>query len=62
MPVVSEGNTYLVGSSSDSTEYSALRASLGWTVENGVTTVSSGYYGVNDGWRDLLARNPPATG
>src|SRR5271155_3491539 len=57
--VVSGGNTYLVASSSDSTEYSAFRASLGWGVENGVTMVSSGYYGVNDGWQDLLGGNPP---
>jgi glucoamylase len=57
--VVSGGNTYLVASSSDSTEYSAFRASLGWTVDNGITMVSSGYYGVNDGWQDLLGGNPP---
>jgi len=57
--VVTSGNTYLVASSSDNTESSAVRASLGWTVENGVTMVSSGYYGVNDGWQDLLAGNPP---
>jgi glucoamylase len=57
--VVSGGDAYLVASSSDSTESSAFRASLGWTVENGVTMVSSGYYGVNDGWQDLLAANPP---
>jgi glucoamylase len=56
--VVFGGDTYLVASSSDSTEYSAFRASLGWTVENGVTMVSSGYYGVNDGWQDLLGGNP----
>lgn len=55
---VSGGNTYLVASSGDSTEYSAFRASLGWTVENGVTMVSSGYYGVNDGWQDLMVNNP----
>ena len=59
--MVSDGNTYLVASSSDSAEYSAFRASLGWTIENGVTMVSSGYYGVNDGWQDLLGGNPPAT-
>jgi len=43
-----------VAGSRDGSEYSALRASLGWFVENGVTMVSSGYYGVNDGWQDLL--------
>ncbi len=57
--VMSDGNAYLVASSSDGTEYSAFRASLGWTVENGVTMVSSGYDGANDGWQDLLAGNPP---
>jgi glucoamylase len=57
--VISGGNTYLVASSSDSTEYSAFRASLGWTVENSATMVSSGYYGVNDGWQDLLGGNSP---
>jgi hypothetical protein len=43
--VVSGGHTYLVASSSDSSDYTAFRASIGWTVENGVTMVSSGYYG-----------------
>ena len=57
--VVADGNTYLVASSSDSSEYSAVGASLGWTVENGVTMASSGYYGVNDGWQDLLGGSPP---
>jgi glucoamylase len=57
--VISGGDTYLVASSSDSTEYSAFRASLGRTVANGVTMVSNGYYGVNDGWQDLLGGNPP---
>jgi glucoamylase len=57
--VVSGGNTYLVAGSGDSTEYSAFRASLGWTVVSGVTMVSNGYYGVNDGWQDLLGGNPP---
>ena len=56
--VASGGNTYLVASSSDNREYLRLRASLGWTVENGVTMVSNGYYGVNDGWQDLLGGNP----
>src|SRR5271167_2287590 len=58
--VVSGGDAYLVASSSDSTEYSAFRASLGWTVENGITMVSSGYYGVNDGWQDLLGGATPS--
>jgi glucoamylase len=57
--VVSGGHTYLVASSSDSSDYTAFRASIGWTVENGVTMVSSGYYGVNDGWQDLMVGNPP---
>ncbi|MGD0471850.1 MAG: glycoside hydrolase family 15 protein [Candidatus Velthaea sp.] len=56
--VASGGNTYLVASSNDGSEYSALRASLGWTVENSVAMVSSGYYGVNDGWQDLMINNP----
>jgi glucoamylase len=42
---VSGGKTYLVTSSSDSTEYSAFGTSLGWTISNDVTMVSSGYYG-----------------
>ena len=57
--VVSGGHTYLVASSRDSSDYTAFRASIGWTVENGVTMVSSGYYGVNDGWQDLMVGNPP---
>ena len=57
--VASGGATYLVASSSDGSEYSALGTSLDWTVENGVTMVSSGNYGVNDGWQDLLGGNPP---
>jgi glucoamylase len=57
--ILSGGNTYLVASSNDGGECSALRASLDWTVENGVTMVSSGYYGVNDGWQDLLGGAPP---
>ncbi len=57
--VVSGGHTYLVASSSDSSDYTAFRASIGWTVENGVTMVSSGYYGMNDGWQDLMVGNPP---
>jgi glucoamylase len=57
--VVANGNTYLVAGSGDNSEFSAVRASLGWTVENGVTMVSSGYYGVNDGWQDLLGGAAP---
>ena len=56
--VSSGSQTYLVANSSDSSEFSALGASLGWTVENGVTMVSNGYYGVNDGWQDLNVNNP----
>ncbi len=56
--VSSGSQTYLVANSSDSSEFSALGASLGWTVENGVTMVSNGYYGVNDGWQDLNMNNP----
>jgi len=55
----SGGAAYLVAGSSDGREYSALGASLGWTVENGVAMASSGYYGVNDGWQDLMGGNPP---
>ncbi len=57
--VVSGGAAYLVASSGDGGEFSALRASLDWTVENGITMASSGYYGVNDGWQDLLGGAPP---
>ena len=57
--VVFNGNSYLVASSSDNSEYSAFRATLGWTVDNGVTMVSNGYYGVNDGWQDLLGGSSP---
>jgi glucoamylase len=57
--VVSGTDTYLVASSSDNSEYSAFRTSLSWTVENGVTMVSNGYYGVNDGWQDLLGGSSP---
>ena len=56
--VSSGSQTYLVANSSDSSEFSALGASLGWTVENGVSMVSNGYYGVNDGWQDLNVNNP----
>lgn len=55
----SGGNTYLVASSSDSTVNSALGTSLGWTVKGGTTMVSGGYYGVNDGWQDLLGGSNP---
>jgi glucoamylase len=56
--VSSGSQTYLVANSSDGSEFSALSASLGWTVENGVTMVSNGYSGVNDGWQDLNVNNP----
>jgi glucoamylase len=55
----SGGKTYLVASSSDNSAYSALRASLDWTVVNRVTMTSSGYYGVNDGWQDLMGGASP---
>jgi glucoamylase len=57
--VVADGNAYLVAASGDNSEFSAVRASLGWTALNGVTMVSSGYYGVNDGWQDLLGGAAP---
>src|ERR1700677_366831 len=56
--VSSGGQTYLVASSNDGSEFSALGASLGWTVENAVTMISNGYSGVNDGWQDLNMNNP----
>ena len=56
--VTSGGQTYLVASSGDGSEISALGSSLGWNVENNVTMVSNGYYGVNDGWQDLNVNNP----
>jgi glucoamylase len=55
----SGGNTYLVADSADGREFSALGASLPWTVENGVAMASSGYSGVNDGWQDLLGGGSP---
>jgi glucoamylase len=58
MTVVSGSNTYLVAASGDGSEFSALGASLAWTVQNNVTMVSNGYYGVNDGWQDLYVNNP----
>ena len=57
--ILSGGAAYLVAASGDNSEYSALRASLDWAVENGVAMVSSGYYGVNDGWQDLLGGASP---
>jgi glucoamylase len=54
----SGGKTYLVASSGDNSEFSAVGASLAWNVENNVTMVSNGYYGVNDGWQDLNVNNP----
>jgi glucoamylase len=69
--VSSGGQTYLVACSGDgsqnsalpacsgnSSQYSALASSLGWSLENNVTMVSNGYYGVNDGWQDLNVNNP----
>jgi glucoamylase len=58
MTVASGGNAYLVASSGDGSEFSALGASLGWTNENNVAMASNGYYGVNDGWQDLFVNNP----
>ncbi len=52
------GQTYLTAGSGDGSEFSALGASLAWTVQNGVATASNGYAGVNDGWQDLDANNP----
>jgi glucoamylase len=56
--VSSGGQTYLIASSSDGSEFSALGSSLGWNVPNNVTMVSNGYFGVNDGWQDLYVNNP----
>ena len=58
MTVVSGADTYLAAGSGDGSEFSALRAALPWTVESGVTMVSNGYVGVNDGWQDLNVNNP----
>ena len=58
MTVVSGGDTYLAAGSGDGSEFSALRASLPWTVQNEITMVSNGYVGVNDGWQDLYVNNP----
>ena len=58
MTVVAGGDTYLVAGSGDGSEFSALRASLPWTVENSIVMVSNGYVGVNDGWQDLNVNNP----
>jgi glucoamylase len=56
--VVSGGNTYLVADSADGTAHSALGTSLGWTTQDSIVMVSNGYYGVNDGWQDLLGGQP----
>ena len=58
MTVASGGNAYLVASSGDGSEFSALGASLGWTMQNNVAMASNGYYAVNDGWQDLFVNNP----
>ena len=58
MTVLSGGDAYLVASSGDGSEFSALRASLPWTVQNNIAMVSNGYVGVNDGWQDLNVSNP----
>jgi glucoamylase len=58
MTVGSGGNAYLVASSGDGSEFSALGASLGWTVQNGAVMASNGYFAVNDGWQDLFVSNP----
>jgi glucoamylase len=58
MTVGSGGNAYLVASSGDGSEFSALGASLGWTVQNGAVMASNGYTAVNDGWQDLFVSNP----
>src|SRR5271166_1603012 len=58
MTVASGGNAYLVASSGDGSEFSALGASLGWTVQNNVAMASNGYTAVNDGWQDLYVNNP----
>lgn len=50
--VVSGGRTYLVAS--QGSRFSALTVSSGWQVNGGVTMVSNGFVGVNDGWTDLL--------
>jgi glucoamylase len=58
MTVGSGANAYLVASSGDGSEFSAVGASLPWTVENGAVMASNGYYAVNDGWQDLFVSNP----
>ncbi len=58
MTAVSDGQTYLTAGSGDGSEFSALGASLAWTVQNGVAMASNGYAGVNDGWQDLYVNNP----
>ena len=65
--VVSGSRTYLVANSNANagsnagTIWSALGSSLAWTVQGSVTMVSSGYYGVNDGWQDLLGGSADKT-
>jgi glucoamylase len=65
--VVSGSRTYLVANSNanagsfNGTVYSALASSLGWTLQGGTTMVSSGFYGVNDGWQDLLGGSADKT-
>ncbi|HZZ60945.1 MAG TPA: glycoside hydrolase family 15 protein, partial [Roseiarcus sp.] len=58
LTVASGGKTYLAAGSGDGSEFSALGASLAWTVQNGVAMASNGYTGVNDGWQDLIVNNP----
>jgi len=50
--VVSGGRTYLVAY--QGSRFSALTVSTDWQVNGGVTMVSNGFVGVNDGWTDLL--------
>ena len=58
MTVASGGSAYLVASSGDGSAFSALGASLGWTMQNGAVMTSNGYFAVNDGWQDLFKNNP----
>ena len=65
--VVSGSRTYLVANSNSNagsftgTVYSALGSSLAWTLQGGTMMVSSGFYGVNDGWQDLLGGSADKT-
>ena len=65
--VVSGSRTYLVANSNTNagsftgTVYSALGSSLAWTLQGGTMMVSSGFYGVNDGWQDLLGGSADKT-